>query len=148
MFGFKRVEKRFGKSGFSLIELLVVISIIGVLAALLLANIVGVRGRASDTSLKNDMRQMKTALSLYNNDNQIYPASSASFPVGSTFSGAGSTVYIKEVPQYDGYQQMNGGDGFLLWVVLENTSDSDIADTVSRCDVSTPVTGAYYVCED
>ncbi|MFZ1721174.1 MAG: prepilin-type N-terminal cleavage/methylation domain-containing protein [Microgenomates group bacterium] len=145
MFGFKGNNNN---KGFSLIELLVVISIIGVLAALLLANLVGVRGRASDTSLKNDMRQLKTALSIYYNDHQVYPSNGSVFPVGSAFTGTGSTVYIREVPQYDGYTQTSGGDGFLLWVILENVSDSDIADTVSRCNVASPAPGAYYVCED
>jgi len=137
-----------GNKGFTLIELLVVISVIGILAALLLANMVGVRERAEDSSRKNDMYQMKTALSLYYNDNQIFPNNASLFPVGSAFTNGAGTTYIKEVPEYDGYTQTNGGDGFLIWVVLSNTSDSDIADMVARCGVGTPIAGAYYACED
>jgi prepilin-type N-terminal cleavage/methylation domain-containing protein len=149
------------KKGFTLIELLVVISIIGVLTALLLSNFVGIRGRAKDAKLKSNLEQMKTSLRLYYNDYQQYPTSSsgamegcgaagtATCTVGSEFSaGASSTVYMKELAEFDEYVQTSSGDGFYAGVVLSNASDAEIASSVAECAVSSPVTSAFYVCAD
>lgn len=142
--------------GFTLIELLVVISIIGILASVLLANFVGVRGRASDTKLKNDLRQLKSALRLYYNDYQRYPAT-LSGPGSFTVSG---TVYMKELPiKTDGTSAFtyysDGNETFLLEGTLENVSDADVAASQSRCSPTSRSyysgsvgTGDYFVCED
>ena len=146
------------KSGFTLIELLVVVSIIGVLTALLLANFVGIRGRAKDSRLKGDLEQMKTALRLYYNDNQQYPTgasntftscSGAVCVEGSEFnSGAGGTVYMKKLPAYDLYSHTNGGDGFYLGITLGNASDSDIAASKVECGQTANTDPVFFVCQD
>ena len=59
--------------GFTLVELLIVIAIIGVLSALLMANFIGVRQRARDAQRKSDLRQMQSALELYRSDLGLYP---------------------------------------------------------------------------
>ena len=64
------------RSGFTLIELLVVISILGVLASLIVTNLNDSRARARDARKKQNLQAMKTALRLYYNDYQAYPASS------------------------------------------------------------------------
>jgi len=63
-----------GVEGFSLIELLVAIAIIAVLLALALPNYLGARERARDSKKKSELAQLKTALRLYYNDYQRYPA--------------------------------------------------------------------------
>jgi prepilin-type N-terminal cleavage/methylation domain-containing protein len=54
------------KNGFTLIELLVVISIIGVLSGMVLVAMTGARERARDARRVSDMRQIITALQVYN----------------------------------------------------------------------------------
>jgi len=60
--------------GFTLIELLVVIAIMAVLMAVVLPNYLGARERAQDAKLKGEMNQLKSALRMYYNDYQRYPA--------------------------------------------------------------------------
>ncbi|WKZ25732.1 MAG: prepilin-type N-terminal cleavage/methylation domain-containing protein [bacterium] len=70
------------KKGFTLVELLVVVSLIGVLATLVIANMNSARERARDTQRKSDFRNIQTALRLYYNDNGGYPTSSTDNIVG------------------------------------------------------------------
>jgi prepilin-type N-terminal cleavage/methylation domain-containing protein len=61
------------RAGFSLIELLVVISIIGVLSTIVFASLGGARKRARDSRRIADISQLKLALELYYQANQAYP---------------------------------------------------------------------------
>src|SRR3989304_7925641 len=65
------------KKGFTLIELIVVISIIGVLSTLIINNLNDARSRARDTKRKQELSGLKIALRLYYNDYQTYPAADA-----------------------------------------------------------------------
>lgn len=64
--------------GFTLIELLVVISLIGILTTLLFANLNAGRARARDAQRKSDLKSIQTALRLYYNDKNRYPAHNSS----------------------------------------------------------------------
>ena len=50
------------QKAFTLVELLVVISLIGILATLVLANLNSARERARDAERKSDLRNIQTAL--------------------------------------------------------------------------------------
>ncbi len=145
-------HKKQVKNGFTLIELLVVITIIGVLTALFITNMVGVRERAKDARSKSNLNELKTALRLFYNDNQNYPATgSVDEPTpGSTFAGPGGIVYMQEVPNFDSYAQTNSGDGFLVGVTMDNEGDPEICESWTRCGVAgSCVQGTnveYYVC--
>jgi prepilin-type N-terminal cleavage/methylation domain-containing protein len=62
------------QGGFSLIELMVVISIITLLASILITSIAVARRAARDTKRKADAHQMEIAMELYYTDNQVYPS--------------------------------------------------------------------------
>ena len=61
--------------GFTLIELMVVLAIIGVLAALIVPNVLGRADDARVTAARTDVGNLIQALKLYKLDNQRYPTS-------------------------------------------------------------------------
>ena len=62
------------KSAFTLIELLVVIAIIGILSTLAVVYLSNARQSARDAKRIADIKQIQTALELYYQDNNEYPA--------------------------------------------------------------------------
>lgn len=66
------LKKQFQK-GFTIVELLIVIVVIGILAALVLNTFSGVQRRARDTERQTDVNSIATQLEVYYNDNGGYP---------------------------------------------------------------------------
>lgn len=134
--------------GFTLIEILVVIAIIGSLSALLLPNYMEARLRARDAQRKSDLKAIQKALEMYklDNDNK-YPANLPSVGVG--FSNSAATVYMKKIPgdpvlidasnnpkpyMYapDGTDNLN----YELCACLENVADKDPDSATGNCSTS------------
>jgi len=64
-------------SGFTIIELLIVIVVIAILAGLVLNAFGNIQARARDTERRNDINAIHTQLELYHGDNSSYPAALA-----------------------------------------------------------------------
>ena len=62
--------------GFTLLEIMVVVVIIGLLAAIVVPNFVGNIDKAAISRAKQDIRGIETALNLYRLDNFRYPSTS------------------------------------------------------------------------
>ncbi len=69
----QRRQQRFLQRAFTLIELMVVLVIIGVLAALIVPNVIERADDARVTAAKTDVNNLMQALKLYRLDNQRYP---------------------------------------------------------------------------
>ena len=71
--GIRSNFRRAVKNGFTLIELMVVLVIIGVLAALIVPNVLDRADDARATAAKTDVNNLMQALKLYKLDNLRYP---------------------------------------------------------------------------
>jgi general secretion pathway protein G len=148
--------KRLAQKGFTLIEMLVVISIIGILATLVAANLNSARSRARDAQRKSDIKNIATALRIYYNDNSSYPANDASYQMRACDPGTascvwgsqwniGTTVYMQTLPgdplsPSQEYRYTMGSvadpadsDSYILQACLENKSDTNGIAAGSWC---------------
>ena len=68
-----RKMKERGQKGFTLIELMIVIAIIGILAAIAIPQFTKYRARAQNSQALSDMRNVKTDLEGFYAEHQAYP---------------------------------------------------------------------------
>lgn len=120
--------RKLNSKGFTIIELLVVIVIIGILVALALPQLFAAQERGRDTERKNDLKNIKTQLETYFNDNGRYPEG--------TLTDIRDELNLTEAdieaprdnnPPYE-YITTEGGNTYVLLATLENADDSAIAD--------------------
>lgn len=127
------------KKGFTILELMVVVAIIGLASAFVMASFTSARAKNRDAKRMADMREIQKALALYQIDNNIFPTSVA--PTTLTGADAISTQlrdggHISVVPKDPNhpttvytYQSANGST-FTLSFCLET---SDIKNYVQGC---------------
>lgn len=88
--------------GFTLIELLIVISIIGVLSSVVLVSLSSARAKARDAKRMQDMIQLRTAIALYQNNNNALPAVGSNAQTDSVWTidilNALVPTYISKLP--------------------------------------------------
>ncbi|HZO82901.1 MAG TPA: type II secretion system major pseudopilin GspG [Candidatus Binataceae bacterium] len=70
-----QVRRRRLKEGFTLIEIMVVILILGLLATIVVQSLRGATDKAKRTKAQADLAELKTALDRYYLDNGYYPTS-------------------------------------------------------------------------
>jgi len=68
------MEKTIGKNGFTLIEVMIVIVILGVLAALIVPKVMSRPDEARAVAARQDIATIMQALKLYRLDNRKYPS--------------------------------------------------------------------------
>ncbi len=103
--------------GFTLIELMVVLVIIGVLAALVVPNVLDRADDARVTAARTDVNNLSQALKLYKLDNQRYPSAEQGLQALVSKPSAGSVPgnwkpYLDKLPSDPwgkAYQYLNPG---------------------------------------
>ena len=83
--------------GFSLVELLVVVAIIGLLAAIAIPQFVSYRARAVDSQMKTDLKNAALAMDSYFAENKVYPTTIAAI-VGAGFNQTDGVALTIAVP--------------------------------------------------
>lgn len=96
---------RHAVTGFTLIEILVVVVIIGILGAVIVPNLLGRPDQARITAAQSDIRSLANALDIYRLDNFQYPSTDqglealaskpAGFPEPKSYNPDG---YIRKLP--------------------------------------------------
>lgn len=118
------------RKGFTLIEVLIVVSIIGLLSATILVGLAGFRARGRDTRRLADLKQIQNGLELYYTKNNSYPDTTAGLSdVGiNKISGdpAPGRIY--------NYKKC-GADRYVIQATLDAVpSDKIYEDSAPSCD--------------
>ncbi len=113
------------KKGFTLIELLVSITIILILTSFGVVYYTGAQKKARDSKRQADLEQLRSALEMYRNDEDVYPTASGS--VASTLGTLETLEYINELPtdpkDYAYYYSSSDGYTYYLCAYLETGGD-------------------------
>jgi len=99
-------RKTASQRGFTLIEIMIVVVILGVLAALVVPNMIGKAAEARQTAAASDIRSIANALDMYRLDNFNYPSTDqnlaalvekpSGFPAAANWSEGG---YLRKLPK-------------------------------------------------
>lgn len=105
--------------GFTLVEIMVVVVIIGILGALVVPKLLGRTGEARVTAARTDIATMSQALKLYKLDNQRYPSTEqglqalvtkpSSGPSASGWKDGGYMEKLPKDPWGNAYQYLSPG---------------------------------------
>jgi len=133
--------------GFTLIEVLIVVSLLSILATFSISNYSQIQKQGRDSKRKTDLAQVKAALELYYSVNNSYPSAAGTFglPWGSIFFDAQGT-YMKQLPtdplgsSGTSYCYVPIGvlpASYYLYAKLESRTDKDlVSPSVAGCGVT------------
>lgn len=147
---------------FTLIELLIVISIIGILSSLAFFGTTSSQKQARDAQRKSDLRQYQTSVENFaNKGNSLFPGESAAVIANTDLcSDLGLTscpVDPKKAsqPTYEDYKYQSDGavsDGsaistkYVLWAKLENSANYWVVCSDGKTGTKASVSGTGGVC--
>jgi len=135
----KKQRKMFLK-GFTMIELLVVMAILGVLAVVGVQSFRLSQAKSRDARRKSDLEQVQRALEMYVNDHKSYPTSDNGKILGTNWGGefadSNGTIYMKELPKDprgnpEYCYSSDTGNEYKLYAKLENSQDPKVGGPYS-----------------
>ena len=152
----KLCELSCNKKGFTLVELLIVITILGILSTVAVSSFRSSQMKSRDAKRKSDLKQIANALEMFYSDKGFYPPSDngnikacpyrssgsgncswgGSGVFGEFKDGENGVVYFKSLPADSSgfsyyYVASSSGTSFQLYAHLENPKDKDCVN--NRC---------------
>ena len=122
-----------GEAGLTLIEMIVVLAIIALIAALIVPNVIGRPDQARVTVARTDLRTISAALKMYRLDNGSYPtteqglaalaARPAGGPAPANWSPGGYLEQVPEDPWGRPYGYTSDGEGGAGFEILSLGKD-------------------------
>lgn len=109
------IPEAFNKKGFTLIELMLVVAIIGLLAAIAIPKFANLVVKAKEAAIKGQLGTIRSALSIYYSDNEgIHPSTNygalrTSLTTGGKYLDEIETFSIPTVPGHRGHPNFNPG---------------------------------------
>ena len=143
-------DSRFATSGFTLIEILIVVAIIGILASVALVGLNPVQKKGRDARRISDLRQIQTSLELYFTKNGTYP-DAQDFPALKTAltDAQIGTNNIPDDPRnapsndiHYYYGVSPAFDSYVLGAQLEDHSNPVLKDSLATPTFNVPCSGA------
>lgn len=144
--------------GFTVVELLIVIVVIGILASITIVSYSNMRNDAMDTKIKTTVKTVGDAITLYESKSNVRPSGEGYFTVPSGVDALTPT-HLK-TGYRDGitgnkvgdpaevFRWYNCGDSFVVYASLNNPSADDISNfkkiktVCSHSDAQAPESGA------
>jgi len=120
------------RQGFTLLELMIVVVIVGVLAIIIVPNLISGPTRARDSQRKADLQTIKNTLEGYYNDNNSYPVSLEVLTQGNTPYSKGLPTDPKTKAAYIYITAGSPPNSYILKTELENNNDKDAKSGTSR----------------
>jgi prepilin-type N-terminal cleavage/methylation domain-containing protein len=135
------------QNGFTLMELLIVISIIAILLAVVLLNVRGQIARAMDSKRKTDLYTLRQSFEDYYNDHNSFPIQS----MINNCRSADMVPYLTQIPcdpetksHYGYFPSANGG--YRICTKLSDTTDPAIATAGCAGPLGCGLGGGYNYC--
>lgn len=136
------------KKGFTLIEMLIVVAIIGILSAVILVGLGPTQRTGRDARRLADLKQVQTALELYFQKEGVYPSSGNWNDLANTLKNAG--IGVTDLPrdptksQEYLYSVNAAGSSYVLGAKLEDKNNPAWKSSVAPDQTNYPGTGNCY----
>ena len=114
-------KSNFGGVGFTLIELIIVMTILGVLASVFILNFPSAQKRARDSQRRGDIKQYQTSLEVFANKStgNVYPTPSGNMTSHCATLGLPTCPDDPKAPPSYRYETDASGIGYYIWATLE-----------------------------
>lgn len=141
-----KMMSRIKQAGFSIVELLVVITVIGILASVVMLTYSGIQGGAHDEAVKTDLRNAADQLEIFYIDNKRYPSGSGliselgslNLDLSDSYKQGTSLLYC-----IDAGASPNYGQNFGIAAISKSNKVWGMSNTAGIKDITAPVAGNH-----